>query len=436
MKRRRLVRSAVVVALAAQLLILLAGVSAAMARVGIKESAGPFVRGLKVTALGGSGKGKFGSSVAVSANGRVALIGAPTNGGDVGAAWVFVRRGSRWVRQGQRLVGQGEIGDAAFGWSVALSANGDTALISGIIDDRRRGAVWVFRRSGSVWRQQAKLTGRDEVGRGEFGFSVALSADGNTALIGAPDDRTPKGLAFNLNGGHGAAWIFTRTGAATWRQVGSKLTARGDSPTGDFGSAVALSGDGNSALIAAFNVGACIKSYCQGAVWPFVREGSAWRQQGARFVGSGEGRNLNFGLSLAISANGREAVIGGSGATWFYTHEGSRWVQQGSKRIARGQIGNAAFGLGTAIDGTGSTALIGGVWDNQKRGAAWVYTRTATGWRQEQKLTGGDEVGPPPIYFGDSVALSANGSIALIGGPWDNHKRGAAWVFKRAQSTA
>ena len=69
--------------------------------------------------------------------------------------------------------------------SVALSADGNTALVGGWKDNSTKGAAWVFTRSGGAWSQQGpKLTGGGEAGEGGFGTSVALSADGNTALIG------------------------------------------------------------------------------------------------------------------------------------------------------------------------------------------------------------------------------------------------------------
>ena len=78
----------------------------------------------------------------------------------------------------------------SFGDSVAVSADGDTALIGGPEDNDLVGAAWVFTRQGSTWTQQGpKLTASDESGQGQFGSSVALSGDGNTALIGAHDDK-------------------------------------------------------------------------------------------------------------------------------------------------------------------------------------------------------------------------------------------------------
>jgi hypothetical protein len=114
------------------------------------------------------------------------------------------------IQLGSKLTGGGASGAAGFGFDVALSADGNTALIGGPFDNGDRGAAWVFTRSGSVWSQQGpKLTGSDEAGAGLFGRAVALSADGNTALIGGPSD----------NGSAGAAWVFTRS-AGTWSQQG------------------------------------------------------------------------------------------------------------------------------------------------------------------------------------------------------------------------
>ena len=165
----------------------------------------PFIQqGEKLTGSGETGTfGDFGYSVALSADGNTALIGGWADNNYVGAAWVFTRSGEAWTQQGSKLTGSGETGQGRFGSSVALSGDGTTALIGGDGDNGVVGAAWVFTRSGSTWTQQgSKLTGSGETGQGYFGLSVALSADGNTALIGGYYD----------NGGVGAAWVFTRSG--------------------------------------------------------------------------------------------------------------------------------------------------------------------------------------------------------------------------------
>src|SRR5438552_17529355 len=84
------------------------------------------------------------------------------------------------------LTASDEIGQSFLGSAVALSHDGDTVLVGGPQDNSGIGAAWVFARRGSTWREQAKLTGLGEIGSGTFGTSVALSANGKAALIGAP----------------------------------------------------------------------------------------------------------------------------------------------------------------------------------------------------------------------------------------------------------
>jgi hypothetical protein len=95
--------------------------------------------------------------------------------------------GQGLAQQGEELVGQGAF-EASFGRAVALSANGDTALIGEPFNNNYlTGAAWVFTRSGSSWIQQG---GALRPGASTSGTRVALSADGNTALIGAPASDT------------------------------------------------------------------------------------------------------------------------------------------------------------------------------------------------------------------------------------------------------
>src|ERR1700756_1245095 len=78
---------------------------------------------------------------------------------------------------GTKLVGSGAVGNAQQGQSVALSADGNTAIIGGNSDNSNAGAAWVFTRDGGVWSQQGnKLVGTGAVGTAQQGWSVALSA--------------------------------------------------------------------------------------------------------------------------------------------------------------------------------------------------------------------------------------------------------------------
>ena len=393
--------------------------------------------------------GWFGYSVALSADGNTALIGGPYDNGLAGAAWVFTRSGSSWIQQGAKLIPSDETGAGQFGSSVALSADGNTALIGGIYDYNSvaAGATWVFTRSGSIWTQQGqKLTPTDQAGYGSsFGRSLALSADGNTALIGG----NPSDPNATVGGGSlgGAAWVFTRSGS-TWTQ-GPRLGAHdqsGPAPcpvcvvlggwTG-FGWSVALSADGNTALIGNIPyVGDGM-----GAAWVFTRSGSTWTRQGPTLTPVEEMGAGGFGSGVALSADGNTALISGPGnnqwvgAAWTFTRSGSTWTQQGPTLTSGDPPGTSIFGQSLAQSADGGTALIGGALTgnrDQPVGGAWVAMRSGSTWTRPATLAPSDETGNSG--FGGSVALSADGNTALIGGsqdnPGDQGAVGAAWVFE------
>ena len=86
---------------------------------------------------------------------------------DRGAAYPL--RIDPMIQQGAKLTGAGAVGPGRFAYSVALSADGDTALIGARYDTSDAGAAWVFTRSGATWSQQgAKLVGTGHIGEGEF----------------------------------------------------------------------------------------------------------------------------------------------------------------------------------------------------------------------------------------------------------------------------
>jgi len=126
-----------------------------------------------------------GSSVAISADGTTAIFGGQSDNSYTGAAWVYVLSGGVWMQQSGKLVGS-SIGPAWQGASVAISADGNTAIVGGQNDNTGAGAAWVFTRSGTSWYQQAKLVGTGAYAEAHQGISVSISADGNTV-----DDEAP-----------------------------------------------------------------------------------------------------------------------------------------------------------------------------------------------------------------------------------------------------
>ena len=362
----------------------------------------------------------FGRSVAVSADGNTAIIGGYGDNNNQGAAWVYIRSGNTWIQQGNKLVGTGNTGAAGQGHCVAISADGNTAIVGGGYDNNMQGAVWIFIRTGNTWSQQGnKLVGSGGTAFGRQGHSVSISADGNTAIVGGYID----------NSNQGAAWIFTRS-AGNWVQQGNKLVGTGSSGNSQQGISVSISADGNTAI-----VGGWTDNYGLGATWVFTRTDGVWTQQGNKLVGTGSaGYQTNQGYFVGLSADGNTAIIGGYyddnlfGAFWIFTRSGGNWTQQGNKMTGTGNAGMAYQGVSVALSADGNTAIVGALADNNLIGAIWVFTRSGNTWTQQgNKLTGSGNTGGSAQ--GTSVAISADGKTVLVGALYDNSNQGAAWVF-------
>jgi hypothetical protein len=273
--------------------------------------------------------------------------------------------------------------------STAISGDGNTVILGENGDNNYIGAAWIFVRCGHSWCQQAKLIGT-AVGQSYQGNSVALSADGNTALIGGPGD----------NGYTGAAWVFTRT-AGVWTQQ-AKLVGPMAGPAQ--ARSVAISADGTTALVEADGYNNA------GAAFVFVLSGGAWTLQ-ATLTGNDATGNAAQGGSVSLSGDGNTALLGvfqdnnSNGAAWVFTRTGSAWTQQGPKLVGTGGTGPSEQGWSVALSNDGNTALSGGPWDNNSTGAVWVFTRSNATWSQEARLVEG----------ATSVALSADGNTSLGG---------------------
>jgi FG-GAP repeat len=386
-----------------------------------------------------------GYSVALSANGDTALVGSPdykesTSEEFAGAAWVYIRSGSTWTFE-QKLVGSEGSGDAQQGHSVALSANGETALIGGPEDEGEHedyyGAAWVFRRNGGKWEQVGKKLVAGGTGastKAKQGSSVSLSANGETALIGAEDNEE------GGKSGVGAAFVF-RWNGSEFKQQGGPLIGHHGTQIGLQGWSVALAGDGETALIGGPKSEGEKGEREAGGSWVFTWDGSEWKEQAKLPQGTGAGLETGLGESVALSGDGDTALVGGIGyasgigAAWVYVRNGEKWEEQGPP-LQGNDAGTREADLeghGVALSEDGDTALVGGPGDDVSRGATWAFERSGSTWSEQQKLEGTGGEGFAEQGFG--VALSADGSTALVGAPGEKGGEGAAWVFFRALSS-
>jgi hypothetical protein len=338
-------------------------------------------------------------------------------------AWALLCESSfaAFVPQAE-IPGYGGTGFGQGSGDVSLSGDGNTALIG---DNNQLGA-WIFTRSGAAWREQAAFhsSGGHQEG---WGQSTALSADANTAIVGS-----------GLNGWPGRATVFTSSGA-TWREEAT-LTASG-SGAGEgsgFGWSVAVSGDGNTALVGSPFQG---PEKQEGAAWVLSRSAGRWSQPAVAMLrGAGEisasassFTQAQFGAHVALSADGRIALVGAAGdnesrgAVWMFERAGSRWLERGKVTTAD-ELGPQQFGQSVSLSANGDVALIGGA------GAAWVFERAGTSWVQRgPRLRTSEDPYTSEGQFGWTVALSADGNTAVTGAHGVGEKfGGAAWVLRRS----
>jgi len=368
----------------------------------------------------------FGLSVGIS--GETIVVGAPfaVINGDIrrGAAYVFVRSGTSWIEQQKLTAPDGRANDQ---FGIAVTISGETLAIGAPVDEsagsQNRG-VYIFTRSGSVWTLEQKINPDD--GQNDDRFSGAISLDGDNILIAASNQN------IGTNRDQGAVYHFARIGT-NWSQQ-RKLTASDGAEDDFFGSAVAI--DGGISIAGAWHddIGANIN---QGSVYIFDCGRSAQQQltatDGAAFD--------RFGSAVAVS--GDSVVVGvpskiepggaSQGAAYVFVRSGAGWIQQ-AKLKADPPRNGAEFG--SAVDISGNTIVVGAwretVAPNDTQGAAYVFVRSGTVWTQQARLLASD--GAFNDQFGSAVAI--DGETIAIGAPFDdvgaNQNQGSVYVFTRS----
>ena len=470
-------------------------------------------------ACGGGNQGHTGTSIALNGDGTTMAIGAPFESGGAagvngnqrdnsvyasGAVYVYVRQGDSWTQQAYVKASNPGQSDH-FGSSVALSRDGNTMAVAahweasgatgvnGNQNDNsipQSGAVYVFTRNGTTWTQQAYIkasnTGKASEGQlagdgDQFGFSLALSGDGNTLAVGAISEDS---AAQQINGNQGddsaqsagAVYVYARTGS-TWAQQAYVKSANMGAGDG-LGFSVALSFDGNTLAAAAFdedgggrgiNPPDNTESQNSGALYVFTRQGGTWSQQ-AYIKGSKGETSDGFGFATAISDDGNTIAVGSGdeacltpgidppgcaddapplrganiwvGAAYVFVRNGNAWSEQTFIKAPNARPYNS-FGVRLDLSGDGNTLAVSAYLEDnggrgirppmvqqfliqdilngwrehrneaEESGAVYFYTRsgtrwTAGAWVKAANADAGDE-------FGSSVALSTDGHVMVVG---------------------
>jgi hypothetical protein len=480
---------------------------------------------------GGALPSHTGQTVSISGDGNTIAIGAPheassatgingnqsDNGAyNAGAVYVYTRNGATWRQQAYVKASNTGSGDY-FGSSVALSADGNTMAVAanweassatGVNGNQadnsipQAGAVYVFTRTGGTWRQQAyvKASNTGEGGENgdgdQFGFSIALSADGNTLAVGAiSEDSNVSGVngnqADNSSVSAGAVYVFARTGAAWAQQAYIKSSSAPEATNGDlFGFSLGLSANGNLLAIGAYDEGGSARGINgpidamrggSGAAYVFSRAGSTWTRE-AYIKPSKSEQGDSWGVSIALSADGSTLALGSvdedckatgvnpagcdndfktdisTGAVTVFTRAGTTWSEQAYLKSSNTDIEDW-FGVKVALSGDGSVLVVTasnedsaaqGINSNQgdntaiEAGAAYLFTRTGTTWAQQAYVKSSNNQAFDE--FGNSAAISRDGRTFVIGARGEDSnatgvngnqadnstdESGAAYVFAR-----
>ncbi|MDE2180364.1 MAG: hypothetical protein KGJ40_05895, partial [candidate division NC10 bacterium] len=397
----------------------------------------PVVQEVKLTASDGSVGNLLGYSVAIS--GDTVVVGAPhanpSGYTNQGAAYVFIKSGASWesTTEAAKLTASDGAADDRFGVRVAISASGDTIVVGAFDQRNSRGAAYVFVKPGG-WtgglHESAKLLAGNSAANDAFGLGVAISASGDTIVVGAPTHP------YNPKDEPGAAYVFNKPGGG-WTGLlteNTKLTASDGAANDFFGFGVAISASGDTIVVGAFGAGAG-----QGAAYVFTGADGAWIQQA--ILAASDGAQFNeLGVAVAMNGVGDTIVAGAwranvgsqayQGAAYVYAKPTTGWTDSIESAKLTASDGAANDYLGFAVALSGDTIVVGTYNGGVGQGAAYVFNKPVSGWTgpltENTKLTDGTA--------GNALGIAAavQGRTAIVG-TMNAAEAGAAYVFILSQ---
>ena len=297
---------------------------------------------------------------------------------------------------------------AKFGYSVAFNIDGTIALVGAPNASAGLGYAAIYRYSNSnqSWGLPQVLT--NSATSGQFGFSVALSADGNTALVGSANTTSAVD-------GYAAIYQYS---SGTWVTTSLTNTAGANA---NFGWAVALSYDGNNAIVSAPGAAYIALYQYNGYTW-----GNPFQLNPPSQI------STFFGFSLSLNYDATSVLVGDPGlsniSVYRYSSSNSSW--NSNVLIPSGT--QTSFGYSVSISSDGNTALIGGPYAGMPNlpGTAILYRYNGTTWSLLQQFNGASM----NSLFGYSVSLSADANTVLIGAPGVSVSNGYVSYYKYTNS--
>jgi len=367
----------------------------------------------------------FGFSVALADD--IVAIGAPGDqvaGIDSGAVFVFRRIGSVWSLEQKLVASDGSARDG-FGWSVDLAPSGNLAIGAPRrnLGGDQPGAAYVFGRSGGSWSELTSVVPPGALDEAAAGTAVVF-ADDATLVVGSPQwDGSGTDV--------GRVDVFHDDGG-TWSHL-ETLTAASPPDRAWLGATLAAA----PSLITAGSPGIFDGSSFAGSVESFVLNGATWQTAGAVSPGSVVAGS-RFGAAVALEENGTTLVASApsddldgtlaGGVFLFSSPSPGSWDEV--RRIRPTSTG-AFDQLGTSVALDGDLALAGVPLDDivgiADAGSAVVYRRIGSTWHVEQQLTASDA--SEDDAFG--LSLDLDGDRAVVAAWKARGERGQAYVFDR-----
>ena len=242
----------------------------------------------KVEAADGVSGDGFGRAMAI--DGDLAMIGAPAQGDDRGAVYVFRFTGEAWGQVGSKLLPEAE--GTQFGASVSF--DGENLIVGAPMADNRVGAAHAYRYTASGLQPAGALSVQGLSGRTQFGQGVWVGE--RWALVQAPFANQATGTVFGFMQGEDGEW-----------EPAGRLSAFDGGPRTIFGASLATTDGG-------ILVGAPGADRFLGAAYAFHIEGDVIT--GVSRIAPAEGITGQAQTGSTLAADGSVAVIGVGGADY------------------------------------------------------------------------------------------------------------------------
>lgn len=307
--------------------------------------------------------------------------------------------------------------DDWFGYRVSI--NSDGSVVSAGAEDYngaagfRTGLVQVLQYDNNVWSPLG--SNREGINEWDNLRANALSDDGKILAVGASPALD----------GIGYVQVYELIDGE-WSQRGNTLV--GPAAGSDFGSSVALSGNG--AILAVGAPISAVGNSGQVHIFEWNEQEQAWMAKGDPLDGSS-----SFGWSISLSQDGSVLAVGSIfgnnnyGKVQVFKFANNNWGQLGQELL--GTASGDQYGRSVSLSSEGSTVAFGAIYGSSG-GQVKVYqlvdNNGAVLWSQLGQTLDGDA---PFDNFGTSVSLSGDASILAASAPYaGSGQRGLLRLFQ------